>query len=72
MADELAFFMDPVDGTQDFVEGRMDAVQTLISVTLRGRAVVGVVGLTVHDGAVGREAGAAPSRAVSWALVSST
>ena len=37
--------MDPVDGTRELVEGRLQAVQTLVGVAVRGRAVAGAVGL---------------------------
>ena len=37
--------MDPVDGTRELVEGRLGAVQTLVGVAVRGRALAGAVGL---------------------------
>ncbi|KNC70976.1 hypothetical protein SARC_16492, partial [Sphaeroforma arctica JP610] len=51
--DDLCVFIDPVDGTREFVEGRLYACQTLIGISWRGRPVCGVVGLPFHDGAVG-------------------
>ena len=41
----VVVFIDPLDGTREFVEGRIRNVQTLIGVSVRGRAVGGVVGL---------------------------
>ena len=38
-------FVDPVDGTREFVEGRLRNVQTLIGIAIRGRASAGVIGL---------------------------
>lgn len=43
--DELTVFVDPVDGTREFVEGRLGAVQTLVGVARRGRAIAGAIGL---------------------------
>ena len=43
--DALTVFVDPVDGTREFVEGRLDAVQCLVGVACRGRAVAGAIGL---------------------------
>ena len=43
--DQVVVYVDPLDGTREFVEKRLDAVQTLIGVSVRGRAVAGVVGL---------------------------
>jgi 3'(2'), 5'-bisphosphate nucleotidase len=42
---EVCVFVDPVDGTKEFVEGRLEAVQTLIGVSIRGRSVAGAVGI---------------------------
>ena len=42
---DVVVFIDPVDGTREFVEGRLDACQNLIGISYRGRAVAGVVGL---------------------------
>ena len=50
---ELVVFIDPVDGTREFVQGRLLSVQTLIGISWRGRAIAGVIGLPFHDGAVG-------------------
>ena len=42
---EVTVLVDPVDGTRELVEGRLAAVQTLVGVAVRGRAVAGAVGL---------------------------
>ena len=45
---DVIVFIDPVDGTREFVEGRLDASQNLIGISYRGRAVAGVVGLPFY------------------------
>ena len=42
---DVTVFIDPLDGTREFVEGRLEAVQCLVGVAYRGRAVAGVVGV---------------------------
>ena len=37
-------WIDPLDGTQGFVEGKLDGVTTLIGIATKGKASVGVVG----------------------------
>ena len=44
-ANDVTIFVDPLDGTREFVEGRIRNVQTLIGVSVRGMAVAGAVGL---------------------------
>jgi len=41
----LTVFVDPLDGTREFVEGRLPNVQTLIGVTYKGTPLMGAVGL---------------------------
>ena len=48
-APDLCVFVDPVDGTREFVEGRLEAVECLLGVAYRGRAVAGVMGLPFYD-----------------------
>ena len=43
-------FVDPLDGTREFVEGRLGAVQTLIGVSVRGCAVAGAIGVPFFGG----------------------
>ena len=50
--EHVMVLVDPVDGTRELVEGRINAVQTLIGVAVRGRAVGGVIGLNFPDGAM--------------------
>ena len=45
---DVVVFIDPVDGTREFVEGRLGACQNLIGISYRGRAVAGVVGLPFY------------------------
>jgi phosphoribosylglycinamide formyltransferase-1 len=61
---ELVVFIDPLDGTREFVQGRLDSVQTLIGVAWRGRPIAGCVGLPFHESFAGvTPAGAASSAA---------
>eukprot|EP00041_Stephanoeca_diplocostata_P026628 m.720979 g.720979 ORF g.720979 m.720979 type:complete len:1005 (-) comp23011_c0_seq1:245-3259(-) len=48
--DELCIFVDPLDGSREFVHERLHAAQTLLGISWRGRAIVGIVGLPFHDG----------------------
>ena len=48
--DELTVFVDPLDGTREFVEGRIDAVQSLVGIAVGGRAVAGAIGLPFPTG----------------------
>lgn len=48
--DEIVIFIDPMDGTREFVEGRIQNVQCLIGITLNGMPVAGAVGMPmVHE-----------------------
>ena len=51
-ASDVTIFVDPVDGTREFVEQRLHAVQCLIGVAVRGRAVGGIIGLPFPEGDV--------------------
>jgi 3'-phosphoadenosine 5'-phosphosulfate (PAPS) 3'-phosphatase len=44
----VCVLVDPLDGTKEFVDGRLQSVQTLIGVSVYGRAVAGVMGLPFH------------------------
>ncbi len=48
-SEDLCVFIDPLDGTREFVDSRLDAVQNLIGISYRGRPVAGVVGLPFPD-----------------------
>ena len=66
---ELVVFIDPVDGTREFVQGRLEACQTLIGISWRGRAIAGVVGLPFHDPAkIGSVSASPPSTAAGVIL----
>ena len=61
--DDITVFVDPLDGTREFVEGRVWNCQTLIGISVRGIAVAGAIGLPFASGSVDSEA------AVVYALV---
>jgi 3'-phosphoadenosine 5'-phosphosulfate (PAPS) 3'-phosphatase len=43
--DEIVCYVDPLDGTREFVEGRLSNVQCLIGLCWRGRPLLGAIGL---------------------------
>jgi 3'-phosphoadenosine 5'-phosphosulfate (PAPS) 3'-phosphatase len=43
--DSIVIYIDPLDGTHEFVEGRVMHVQTLIGIAVNGYPVAGIVGL---------------------------
>ena len=42
---DLTLYIDPMDGTREFVEGRLHNVQCLIGITWKGRPIGGIIGL---------------------------
>ena len=42
---DIVVYIDPLDGTHEYVEGRVEHVQTLIGIAVNGTPVAGVVGL---------------------------
>ncbi|KAL9188197.1 hypothetical protein ACHAXT_006575 [Thalassiosira profunda] len=48
--DEVIIFIDPMDGTREFVEGRIQNVQCLIGITVNGRPIAGAMGLPMVHG----------------------
>jgi len=52
VARDLCIFVDPVDGTREFVEGRLEAVECLLGIAYRGRSIAGVMGLPFYDDAL--------------------
>ena len=48
---DVCVFVDPLDGTREFVEGRLENVQSLVGVSVRGRATAGAIGLPFPNGA---------------------
>lgn len=52
---DLVVFVDPVDGTREFIEERYHNCQCLIGVAHKGKAVVGVVGIPFPKGKITKE-----------------
>lgn len=50
--DRIAVYVDPLDGTREFVEGRLSNVQTLVGIAVDGRAVAGAVGIPFAESGV--------------------
>ncbi|VEU39548.1 unnamed protein product [Pseudo-nitzschia multistriata] len=48
--EELALFVDPVDGTREFVEGRLGNVACLIGIARNSRPVAGIIGVPFPGG----------------------
>ena len=48
--EELTLFVDPLDGTREFVEGRLSNVACLIGIARQDRPIAGVIGLPFPDG----------------------
>ena len=48
----ITIFVDPLDGTREFVEGRLQNVQSLVGIAVRGRAVGGAIGIPFPDGSL--------------------
>jgi len=42
---EVIVYVDPLDGTREFVEGRLENVQCLIGLCYRGRPLIGAIGV---------------------------
>lgn len=42
---DLTLYIDPMDGTREFVEDRLDNVQCLIGIAYKGKPIGGVIGL---------------------------
>lgn len=42
--EDVCVFCDPLDGTFEFVEGRLHAVQSLVGISVRGEPIAGVIG----------------------------
>jgi len=41
----VTIFVDPLDGTREFVEGRLSNCQVLVGIAINGEAVAGVIGI---------------------------
>mmetsp|Transcript_12929 Transcript_12929/g.30503 ORF Transcript_12929/g.30503 Transcript_12929/m.30503 type:complete len:591 (-) Transcript_12929:769-2541(-) len=48
--EELVIFVDPIDGTREFVEGRLENVACLIGIAKNSRPIVGVIGVPFPHG----------------------
>ena len=48
--DAVTIYVDPLDGTREFVEGRLTNVQSLVGIAVGGRAVAGAIGLPFPGG----------------------
>jgi len=69
---QLVVFVDPLDGTREFVEGRLDNVQTLIGVVYKGQPIMGAIGLpfpTQHDDEDSNNSATTASTEVVFGLV---
>jgi 3'-phosphoadenosine 5'-phosphosulfate (PAPS) 3'-phosphatase len=44
-AEQFTIFVDPLDGTREFVEGRLENCQVLVGIALDGQAVAGAIGI---------------------------
>ena len=53
--EDVCVFVDPVDGTREFVEGRLENCQCLVGISVSGRAVAGAIGLPFPKGLKGFE-----------------
>ena len=49
-ADDVTIFVDPLDGTREFVEGRLENCQVLVGIAIGGEAVAGAVGIPFPTG----------------------
>ena len=47
---DCIIFVDPLDGTREFVEGRLENCQVLVGIAIDGEAVAGAVGIPFPDG----------------------
>jgi len=54
-ASEVTVFIDPLDGTREFVEGRLENCQVLIGIAVNGEAIAGAVGIPFPDGDLSSE-----------------
>ena len=52
---DITVFVDPVDGTREFVEGRLRNCQALVGIALKGFPVAGVIGVPFPSGVLNAE-----------------
>lgn len=53
---EITVFVDPLDGTREFVEGRLANCQVLIGIAIGGEAVAGAIGIPFPAGDLATDA----------------
>jgi 3'-phosphoadenosine 5'-phosphosulfate (PAPS) 3'-phosphatase/thiamine kinase-like enzyme len=53
--EDVCIFVDPVDGTREFVEGRIENCQCLVGISVNGRSVAGAIGIPFPKGLNGFE-----------------
>mmetsp|Transcript_2482 Transcript_2482/g.6177 ORF Transcript_2482/g.6177 Transcript_2482/m.6177 type:complete len:363 (-) Transcript_2482:129-1217(-) len=51
----VTIFVDPLDGTREFVEGRLENCQVLVGIAIDGEAAAGVIGMPFPDGTLQTE-----------------
>mmetsp|Transcript_8075 Transcript_8075/g.24067 ORF Transcript_8075/g.24067 Transcript_8075/m.24067 type:complete len:352 (-) Transcript_8075:1443-2498(-) len=49
-AEDVTVFVDPLDGTREFVEGRLANCQSLVGIAIDGEAVAGAIGIPFPAG----------------------
>ena len=49
----ITIFVDPLDGTREFVEGRLENCQVLVGIAIDGEAVAGSIGIPFPGGSEG-------------------
>lgn len=49
---DICIFVDPLDGTREFVEGRLENCQVLVGIAYRGEAVAGAIGIPFPTGSL--------------------
>jgi 3'-phosphoadenosine 5'-phosphosulfate (PAPS) 3'-phosphatase len=47
---DITIYVDPLDGTREFVESRLRSCQTLVGITVNGKAVAGAMGVPFPAG----------------------
>jgi 3'(2'), 5'-bisphosphate nucleotidase len=52
---EITIFLDPLDGTREFVEGRLENCQVLVGIAIGGEAVAGAIGIPFPNGTLDTE-----------------
>ena len=51
----ITVFVDPLDGTREFVEGRLTSCQVLVGIAIEGESFAGAVGIPFPDGDLSSE-----------------